>query len=409
MAGRKAKLTKRLVEQLVADGPDEIWVWDMELPGFALRIKPSGIKAYVVQYRNAHRRPRKITLGRHGVMTVDEARRLARKTLAMIDRGEDPAEQRRANRNAVTVAELCDRYLAEHVDVHNKPTTRRQMRRLVEIKIRPALGQMPIKSVTRADIASLHSRMSNSRYEANRMLAALSKMFNLAELWGLRPDGSNPCRHIKRYAETKRDRFLDDDELTRLGDALTTIETEEPHLRPAITVIRMLAFTGCRCSEVLNLQWGYIDFGQGVIRLPDAKAGARTVPLAAAALAVLASLPAGPPEARVWIDVVTGQPLTYWQLGKVWQKARKRAGLEEIRMHDLRHTMGTYAGQSGLNAFIVRDLLGHKTLAMTGRYVSKHIDPLRAAADHVVGRISAALSGSSDQAGNVFPLRSNQA
>jgi hypothetical protein len=139
MVPRKAKLTKRLVEDLTVEGGRERWVWDSDLPGFALRVKPSGIKAYVVQYRNAQRRPRKITLGRHGVITPNEARRMARQTLAAIERGEDPAEQRRANRDAVTIADLCDRYLAEHVDVHNKPSTRAQVHRMVETKIQQVI------------------------------------------------------------------------------------------------------------------------------------------------------------------------------------------------------------------------------------------------------------------------------
>ncbi len=405
MAQRKVKLTKRLVETLTAEGGCERWIWDKELPGFGLRVKPSGVKAYVVQYRNAQRRPRKITLGRHGVLTPEEARRMARQMLAAIERGEDPAEQRRANRDAVTIADLCDRYLAEHVDVHNKPSTRAQVHRMVETKIKPALGQRPIESVTRADIANLHSRMRAAPYEANRVVAALSKMFNLAELWGLRPDGSNPCRHIKRNRESKRERFLIDEELSRLGEVLTEMEREGIERPAAILIIKMLAFTGCRCSEILNLRWEYIDLDRGVIRLPDAKAGARTVPLATPALALLASVPTRAPEGPVWIDEATGRPMTYEQVNRAWRRVRSRAKLEGARMHDLRHTVGTYAGQAGLNAFMVRDLLGHKTLAMTGRYVSKHTDPLRAAADHVVGRIASALSGTPKSGDNIIPLR----
>ena len=400
---RKARLTKRLIEGLTAKGERELWVWDSELPGFALRVKPSGVKSYVVQYRNAHRRPRKITLGRHGVLTPEAARRTARQTLAAIERGEDPAEDRRTKRDAETVAQLCDRYLTEHVDIHNKPSTRKQIHRMVETKIKPLLGRRPIESVTRADIADIHSRLRAAPYEANRVVAALSKMFNLAELWGLRRDGSNPCRHIKRNGESRRERFLIDAELARLGRVLAEAEQEGSERPAAIRIIRLLAFTGCRCSEILNLRWEDVDLDQSVIRLPDAKAGARSVPLAAPAHALLAAMSNGVSAGPLWIDEATEEPLTYGQVNYAWRHIRRRAKLEDVRLHDLRHTVGTYAGQAGLNAFMVRDLLGHKTLAMTGRYVEKHTDPLRAAADQVVARIANALARNTE--GEVIALR----
>lgn len=387
----KAKLSKRRIEALNADGERERWLWDSDIPGLAVRVKPSGIKAFVVQYRNARRRARKITLGRFPVLTADEARQRARRILAAVERGEDPAEERRARLDALTVADLGRRYLAEHVDVHNKPTTQARVHRLVTSRINPALGDIPIEAVGRADVARLHARLRRVPYEANRVVATLSKMFNLAELWELRPDGSNPCRHLQRYREHPRRRFFREGELQRLGAALAVAEREGREPAAALLFIRLLALTGCRFSEILDLRWQDIDLERGVIWLPDAKAGARPVPLAAPALALLAAAARRAAAGPLLIDEASGAPLTASRARAVWKRLCRRAELEGVRLHDLRHTVGTYAAEAGLNAFVVRDLLGHKTLAMTGRYVERHTDPLRTAATQVATRIATAL------------------
>ena len=222
----KTKITKRLVEDLNVETGRELWVWDSELPGFGIRVKATGVKAYVIQYRNLHRQSRKITLGRHGVLFPEEARRLARQTLAAIERGEDPAMDRRTHRDALSVAELADRFDEEHISVRLKPSTAREYRRNLRRFILPAIGKLRVVDVTRADIARFHHKLRGIPYQANRNLEIISKMFNLAELWGLRPDGSNPRRHIRKYPEEKRERYLSPAELAALGEALSRCETE---------------------------------------------------------------------------------------------------------------------------------------------------------------------------------------
>ncbi len=265
-------------------------------------------------------------------------------------------------------------------------------RRLIERRVRPALGTTKADAVTRADVMRLHHSMRATPYEANRTLALLSKLFNLAEAWRVRPLHSNPCTHVKRFAERKRERFFSAEELGRLGKALTEAEHAQSEKPGAIAAIRLLAFTGCRRGEIVGLRWEYVDLEAGVLRLPDAKAGARTVALGAPAAALLAELPRKG-EYVIPSPFSSDQPLSFTALEDAWNRVCTSARIPDARLHDLRHTVGTYGGQARLNAFMIRDLLGHKTLAMTGRYVERDTNPLRAAADQVSARIAAAMSG----------------
>jgi integrase len=399
------KLDDKLVKALEAPETGNAITWDSEVKGFGVRVTAAGAKAVVLDYRSGGRQ-RRYTIGNWPDWSVRAARNEAARLKREIDQGRDPMAERRHERQAPTVAALCDRYLAEHVDIHNKLRTRAENRRMVEQIIKLKMGHRKVEAIDHDDVARLHRELKRTPRQANHVVAVLSKMFNLAELWKLRPLNSNPCRHIRRYPETERDRYPLPEELERIGLTLREMETEGRLRAEDATCIRFLAFVGCRLNEAVDLDLGDVNFRTGAWTLPDAKGGARAVMLGAPALALLAGLGRTTGRAFVRDD---GKPVTVNMIERAWigEKAqpkhgkqrprpgiRERARVPDLRLHDLRHGVGTYAGAAGLNAFLVRDLLGHKTMAMTGRYVSKHVDPLRAAADAISGQIAAAMDRS---------------
>jgi hypothetical protein len=255
-----AKLTKRIVDA-AENRAGEYFLWDEDLPGFGLRVLPSGRKRYIIQYR-AGRRSRRISLGPSTVLTSEQARSRAITIIAATKNGEDPAARRDADRRAITVKELAQRFEKEHIDLRLKPSTAKGYRRMLERFVIPRLGNHRVTEVTRADVAQLHHDLRHIAYDANRCLEMISKMFNLAEMWGLRPDGSNPRKHIKKYPEEKRERFLSPAELRRVGEVLREMEQEGIELPSSIAAARLLMLTGCRLGEIMMLQWEHVDICQ---------------------------------------------------------------------------------------------------------------------------------------------------
>lgn len=382
------KLTKRTVDAAPIKERDYV-VWDEALPRFGLRVRSSGTKTYVVQYR-ATGRTRHLTVGRHGVLTPDQARRAALKLLAEVERGGDPSRERAAARRASTVAELCDRYLEEHARARKKPRSVAEDERLIEGFIRKAIGPRKIGEVERADIYRIRKRLSSTPYQANRVLSLLSKMFNLAERWNLRPDGTNPVRHVERFPERKRERFLSEDEMARLGTAMDELGRRGRVSEAAVAAIRLLIFTGCRAGEILTLRWENVDFDRRCLRLKDSKTGPKVVPLNTPALEVLASLDrrAGPWVVR---GRKPGAPLV--NLAKPWQRLCEKADLEDVRLHDLRHSFASVGAGSGQTLLVIGALLGHTQAATTQRYAHLSDDPVRAASEAIGRRIAAAMAG----------------
>ena len=381
-------ITKRTVESLSVADKDEVF-WDRDLPGFGVRVYPSGAKVFVVQCRGSGRSQR-ATLGRYGLMTVEQARRQAALTIARIKNGEDvnpKAEPEPETGSTQTVAKAAERYLNEHVAIHCRETSARMYRRLLNKFILPAHGDVQVREVTRQHVLDLHLKLQHIPYQANRVLEIQSKIFNLAELWGWRGDKGNPCRHVRKYKEQKRERFLSDEEFRRLGEVVNEME-----VRGSVTVyeaaaIRLLMLTGCRKNEIVKLKWKDVDIDAGEIRIPDGKTGARLVPLSPAAAEVLSGLPRKAKRPWVILGMRSGGHLG--DLQPAWERIRERAGLEDVRIHDLRHSFASRALALGESLPMIGKLLGRTQVQTTARYAHLQRDSIKASASRIAGSIGA--------------------
>ncbi|GAN55721.1 site-specific integrase [Tanticharoenia sakaeratensis] len=382
-----ARISKRVV---MAAQPTEkdYFVWDDAVPAFAIRVWPSGRKVYVLHYR-AGGRMRRYTIGQHGPWTADAAREEAIKTLARVHHGENPADERQEERKVPTVRQFGKAFMERHVEVHLKPTTQAEYRRSIDLFIVPKLGTSRMTDITRADVAAFHHEFRHIPYQANRTLGVLSKMFSLADLWEVRTDGINPCRGMRRYKEEKRERFLTQEEYLRLGKAFDEAN-DEPE---AVNALRLLALTGCRLSEIQKLKWEHVFFPERELRLPDSKTGAKIVQLGQAAVDVLTAIPRIKGNPYVITGRKEGGHLTDVQ--KPWRRVRQVAGLDGVRIHDLRHSFASDALEMGEDLTMIGRMLGHSDIKTTARYAHLKKTSVRTATDRVSGRIASILHSSS--------------
>lgn len=385
-------LTEKRIRDMKPDSKTRI-TWDDHVRGLGVRITPAGMKSFVLNYR-IYGRERRMTLGRVAELSLSRARTRASEELELVRKGVDPLAQKEARRDAPTMAELFKRYLRDHARPHKKPRSVEEDDRLIRLHLDSTFGRRKVAELTRDEIDRWHKSMKAKPGAANRSRALLSKAMTLAEVWGWRPDGSNPVRHIKPFKESDGvERFLSPAEMRGLGEALRSYEADggSPF---AVAAIRLLALTGARRSEVLSLCWDWVDFDGARLNLPDSKTGKKVIPLNAAALAVLASLPRVKGNPHVFPGRTKSGHIV--DLKKPWLQVRKRAELTDVRLHDLRHSFASLGAGSGMGLPVIGALLGHREARTTQRYAHLSDDPLRAASDAIGRQIAAALGGAPD-------------
>ena len=379
---KKNRISKRMVDGLSVHGKSAVY-WDRDLPGFGVRVYRSGRKTYVVQSRGP-KGSRRVTIGRHGEVTAEQARKQAAGIIDRIKAGEAPLPESEELVREMTVADLAERYLRTHVAVECKPNSALRYRQTLK-HILPVLGEMPVGSVEREHVASLHLAMRGTPVAANMVLWVLSKMFSLAEAWGLRAPGRNPCRSVRRYKTARKDRFLSREEYRRIGRILQRAEADGSAWPPAVAAIRLLMLTGCRSKEVATLRWDDVDVSAGKLRLRDSKSGPRMVPLTPTAVEVLEGIRRI--DGNPWVFVGWSKGSHVGQLANHWHRLRVQADLSDVRLHDLRHSYASRALALGESLSMIGKLLGHSKVETTARYAHLARDMEKVSAARIAGSI----------------------
>ncbi len=419
------KITKRSVDGLASVVAPFV-AYDSDLTGFGVRVMPSGAKSYIVEYRphgggrGVHKR--RITVGKIGALTPEQARKAAADMLARVRLGDDPAEEIARKRVALTVADLCSAFESEHLATKVKRRTA-EAHALALARLKVAHGSLKAEALTKHQVAALHVKMHDAPSAANRALAVWGKLFAWGAARGLVPNGFNPARGVERYREQGRERFLTGEELARLGETLRRGETvglewAADEAKPmakhapkqesrrfkldpfAVAAIRLLILTGARLREILYARWAQIDLERGILFLGESKTGRKPIYLSAAAQAVLAGMPRIEGNPYIIAGAKDGAPRA--DLNKPWRSVRRTAGLEGLRLHDLRHSFASVGAGASFGLPIIGKLLGHTQPATTQRYAHLDADPLRRAAETIGATLAAAMSGTSG--GEIVPL-----
>ncbi|WP_341197219.1 tyrosine-type recombinase/integrase [Hyphomonas chukchiensis] len=405
-------MPKRLTNSVVngaAKRDSDYFLWDGDLKGFGLKVCSGGRKSYVCKYRLGTGRnapTRRMTIGTHGSpWTPDQARKRAGQILGLVAHGEDPAQARQAEKSVLTVAQLCDRYL-EHGAATKKASTLATDRGRIERHIKPLLGRMRVPDVKRAEVSRFlqdvaagktavdvktgargRAIVRGGKGTATRTVGLLGGIFSFAVESGWISE--NPVRGVKRFRDRRNERFLVTSELQRLGAALIGAEAagENPY---AIAIIRLLVLTGARKGEIESLRWPEVDWQFSYLRLADSKTGQKLIMLNGAGIEVLQTVPRQ--NASDFVFPASRSDGYYEGTPKVWRRIREQAELQNVRLHDLRHSFASMAVSSGASLPVIGALLGHKDAATTSRYAHLQSDPVRVAAEATSASLAAALS-----------------
>ena len=390
------KLTKRSVEAVPIGLRSPNYEWDDQLPAFGIKVLPSGSRRYVLKYRvgagGRTATQRWVTLGTHGAITCDQARDLAQKILAAVARGDDPQEQKFTQRNAPRMSDIWERFENEQLPL-KKPSTIKDYRQVWRDVIGPELGSRLVIDIRSDAVDRLHKKQIATPYQANRSLALLSRLFSLAEAWGMRDLGSNPCQHVERFKETPRERYLSNAELSRVGEEIENMLHEGDLYAEAAAAIRLLLLTGARLNEVLQARWEWVSFENRLIMLPESKTGKKNLFLSFEAIKVLEwirTVSREPQSPYILPGRSRGKPLN--NLSKSWRRLCERAQLTGVRLHDLRHTAASIAAGQGASLSLIGRLLGHSQAQTTLRYAHVDLDPALRLADQLGNAVTKALS-----------------
>jgi integrase len=424
-----AKLTNRTIDAIGADDGPRI-LYDADLKGFGLRVAKGGKKSWLVEYRPGARgrgvAKRRMVLGSTGTLSPDEARAAAREILAAAALGEDPAASRSRARQIPTFRDFAERYLIEEAAAKLKPRTVVNYRIYLRKHAVPVIGGIKLDMIMPPDITKLQHRIGLKKpMTANRVIECVGSVYRYAATCGLVKREHNPAAKIAAFREQRRERFLTSEELARLGDAIREAETagipwQIDHKKPnakhvpkknpitkigphAAAALRLLIFTGARLREILGLKWSYVDFERSLLLLPDSKTGRKTIVLNAPALTILSELP------RHGDYVIAGDDpdCPRHDLNRPWKMISKRASLDGVRLHDLRHTHASVGAGAGLGLPIIGKLLGHNQASTTQRYAHLDTDPLRRASEQIAGQIAAAMGEAVDQPTEILPTGSS--
>lgn len=384
MTSVRRRITVNTIEKLA---PGTI-VWDTDIRGFGCRCQRKE-RIYFLKKRFQGRQ-RWYVIGTHGnPWTPESARRYASRLLGDIAGGQDPGLMRERVRGLPNVAGLAGLFAEQHIGPRLKPSTAEHYRSLIDLYIVPTLGKLRVDQVTDADISRLPHALRDRPYQANRALAVLSKMFSFAERQGLRDKGTNPCKGQERFKEKHRERWLSDEEMARLGGILDQAAAKGQASAFAVAAIKLLLLTGARRGEILSLKWAYVDLDRAVLSLPDSKTGAKLIGLSGPAIAVLAALPVIAGNPHVIVGERAGKHMV--NLTKPWLRIRALAGLDDIRLHDLRHNYGSRAAGTGHALPIIAKQMGHSQISTTARYAHAMPDPVRQMNEAVGEQIADAL------------------